>query len=364
MPLGFWEAVFLIVGTQIGAGVLSLPQAFASLGSFWTTVILLLSYIFSLVTALLVLEALKLTDPRAHLFSLSKQLLGAFGVLLVLSIIFASYGALTAYIAGLSSTVAKVIPLEKDILAFVIWFSLSVLVYMGLKISGRAEQWMGTLLLLLFLLIILATLPHSSIYPGKLSPWAAGAFQVAMFAFFAHTVVPEVYKGLGSFWKAFKAIIVGFTITALIYIAFTLSVAGALGGEISEDVATNALASILPPLFLPFLLLLPILTMTTSFIGVGTGQKDMLKEIFGDLGPIIALLPPIIVYYAIPSFFENIFLASFGLMVAGGILPPLLTLAARRKTGKKILPVSDGYILLVLVIMCGIFIFNVLQGWV
>ncbi len=340
---------------------MGLPAAIDGLGFLWGTVTLVLGYIFSLFTALFVLEALRLTNPKAHFFKLSKELLGPASVVLVLSIVLASYGALTAYISGIAATLSPVLGVDESILAFVVWLTLSILVYGGLKLSGRAEQWLGVFMLLLFGPIIVLCIPHIQYFRGTLTQRFFPALQIALFAFFAHTIIPEVYRGLGSFGKALKAIFTAFTITGIIYISFALAVLGVLGPE-AEEVATEGLARILDPIFVPFLILFPLLTMTTSFIGVGTGQKDMLSEICGDFGPILALVPPIVVYFLYPGFLSNIFIASFGLVIAGGILPPLLLVSARIRTKSQILPVSNLFALLLLVVMAGLFVANLLFG--
>ncbi|SQI80811.1 tyrosine-specific transporter [Klebsiella oxytoca] len=99
--LSFIEGVSMIVGTNIGAGVLSIAYASSKAGFlpllFWLIVVGSLTTI----TMLYVAESTLRTRKHLQLSGLSQRYVGRFGALMMfLSVCVNSVGALTAYMTG------------------------------------------------------------------------------------------------------------------------------------------------------------------------------------------------------------------------------------------------------------------------
>ncbi len=99
--LSFVEGVSMIVGTNIGAGVLSIAYASSKAGFlpllFWLVVVGSLTT----VTMLYVAESTLRTRKHLQLSGLSHRYVGRFGALMMfLSVCVNSIGALTAYMTG------------------------------------------------------------------------------------------------------------------------------------------------------------------------------------------------------------------------------------------------------------------------
>lgn len=100
-PLGSLETIAIIIGTNIGAGVLSMAYAARKVGYVPLLVCLALTCLFCIVTMLYVTEACLRTRGNNQLSGLSRRYLGPLGGWLIFIAVAAnSYGALVAYMTG------------------------------------------------------------------------------------------------------------------------------------------------------------------------------------------------------------------------------------------------------------------------
>ncbi len=323
-----WRATALVVGTQIGAGVLGLPYAIKGLGPFLGALAIVLGAFLSLATALLVIEALAVSGPRHHYFSLVKERFGEkIGYAAVVLFLLSAMGALTAYTAGIGEVIADVLPVDARYTSIVAWALLSIVVFLGLRTSSRVELVLSSLMVLLFLGVVAYYLPMASFEEAEFVPDIplsvfVTAVVVSIFAFFSHIVIPDVVRIAGSPADATEALWRAYIVTSSIYIAFALTVVGVLGEE-TPEIAIIALDELYP-----WVNLIPILTMATSFIGVGTGAMDMLKEIVGKrvLSWLFVVIPPLLFFLSGSTFFNAILTSSIPMLIIGGLIPPLLVL--------------------------------------
>lgn len=336
----------LIVGTQIGAGILGLPKVLAPLGFFWGPVVLFITALLLAMTAVMLVEAIYLTNPRYHYFDLASHYLGRLGAVLVLTVLYAGYGALVAYISGLGQVLSSFAGGNPVFWAFLAWTVLSALVFIGLRLSGPAEESLTVLMVLLVVTIFLWALPEMKPFTARFDFSAfAVALGVSVFAFAGHTVIPEVVQGVRNMNRTILAILFSFSLVFIVYALFSLSIMGVAGSEVT-DIGTQVLVGNLGSDLSFIALLLPLLTITTSFIGVGIAQRDILKEIVRNrfLAWLLAVVPPLLVYLSgYGAFVSMIWLASFGIIVACGILPPLLLLCARKERRRSLTPIPDWF---------------------
>ncbi|ANF23329.1 amino acid permease [Thermococcus piezophilus] len=328
------EASAILIGTQIGAGVLGLPYALKDVGFAGIAIIAAVG-VLTLLTALLVLEMA--VQRGGTLTSLARETLGkAGGWLMLASMSVLSYGALIAYISGSGDILSSLFGINKTICAVAFWLVMSAIVLMGLKASGEAELMLNFLLLGALALAVILMLPKVNVEnmaTVDVSAAVAG-IGVAIFAYVSHMVVPEMYKGLGSAEETKKAVLVGYLVPMAFYALFVLAFVGALGGN-TPQLATSALEDYYGSLGKVLGLILPLAAISTSYIGIGFAQMDNLREAFKldkRSAWLLTVVPPLLIYFAgLKSFVSALWLAgTFGGLLYAGILPVGMYL----KTGK------------------------------
>ncbi len=332
----YWKAVALVVGTQIGAGVLGLPYAIKGLGFFWGSVSILLAGFLMMLTALFLVEALYRTNPNYHLFELVEHHFGRTGgIVFMFLIVLAVYGALTAYLSGMSESLNRLLGLDTLWTGILLWAVLSYAVVRGLRFSSAVESAAVTLLLILFGVVLLWSIPYITPYHIPLTEAQLDAFftafTVSVFAFFAHLIIPEVVKIVRSKETAARVIYHSFIITSLVYVLFSLSVIGVLADS-TPEISIFGLVDVFGAVFSPIAYLIPLFTMFTSFLGVALGTTDMLREFLRKrvISASIVLVPPLVAFLLGYRFFGSIVFGSLGLILAGGVVPSLLLIKLKR----------------------------------
>jgi len=363
--LTFWEAVFLIVGTQIGAGILGLPKVVAPLGTFWGSAAIVLAGLLSMLTAIFLLEALYKVNPRYHIYDLSAHFFGKWGIILTLAILYSGYGALVAYVGGVAQIIHTMLGISPQIAGFVFWLLASVVVIAGLKITGAAEETLDIIMFILIATAVVWALPHASTYtrPFNISLFSV-AFSVAVFAFFAHVVLPEITREFRNRYEAAAIVTTAFTITTIVYLLFALTIAGVTKDQ-TTDIGTEGLISVLGGYFGIVAYLLPLLTITTSFIGIGLAQSHILREMVKNKGLsyALALLPPLLLFaLGLRAFVQTIFFSSLGLLLAGGVLPPIMFILSRRH-GKPLYAIDTRLAYFVLGFFVFILVYSALNAF-
>jgi|GEM_PF-6233732 len=160
------------------------------------------------------------------------------------------------------------------------WALVSLAALFGLRSSGGLESLMAFIIVLLVLTIFVWSLPRSHPYLGTFDLSAfVTAFSVAIFAFYGHSIIPEIVRGVRNMGKTSWAIIAAFSTVFLLYTIFSYALMGVLGENMPE-IGTLGLSKLLDPdiAFIGFLF--PLLTIFTSFLAGSVAQTDILNEIF------------------------------------------------------------------------------------
>jgi amino acid permease len=99
------EAVFLITGVTIGAGILGLPYAIAQVGLGIGLIYIVALGVVMLLLNLMIGEVVAETKKPLQIAGLAEVYIGRWaGYLLVITTIIGSYGALVAYVVGEGET--------------------------------------------------------------------------------------------------------------------------------------------------------------------------------------------------------------------------------------------------------------------
>lgn len=334
------EALAILVGTQIGAGVLGLPYAASKVGLIPALGVLIGVMFLMLWTAMIVLR-FSAEMGGAQMSTAAQRILGrAGGWLMYLSISLMSFGAVLAYIVGMGNVISSLFGVSDTVGAAVFWVLASIVVYKGLEASGKTELAMSFVMLFLFIAVTAMILPHAELEKGlyvDLSGlWSITG--VAIFALGCHTVIPDVYKGLGSYEETKKVVVWAFIIPTVIYAIFMATFLLVFGRD-TPQMATQGLELLYGKLGWLIGNLIPLLAITTSYIGIALAQQSNNEEFVKLKRPVawaLTVIPPAIVYFAgVRNFADVLALAGdTGDMIAFIVLPILMWLAYRIKHRK------------------------------
>ena len=162
--LGRMETIGIIIGTNIGAGVLSMAFAARKVGYAPLLVCLAITCLFCIITMLYVAEACLRTCENKQLSGLSRKYLGAFGGWLIFIAVAAnSYGALVAYMTGSGNILTDFFSrfgLSRQMGSLLFFIPSALVLYLGLKALGVAEKLISVGMVMIVCLLIGATVVH------------------------------------------------------------------------------------------------------------------------------------------------------------------------------------------------------------
>jgi amino acid permease len=272
-------ATCTLMGTIIGAGVLGIPYVVAKsgflLGLLWTIGLGLAFLLLNLFVGEVVLR----TKAVHQLAGYAEKYLGKWGKLAMsFAVIFGTYGALIAYLIGEGATLYTLFGWGSPLLFSLLFFSVGFLiVYMGMKATGKAELILVSLLFLIVILLGAFSVNQINIEHYTLTDWSFAflPYGVILFAYMGFAAIPEMSEEFGKDKKQMKkAILIGSIIPIVIYVLFATVVVGLVGVENfnllqpNERIATIALSLYSHPVMGVLANILAILTMFTSFLAL------------------------------------------------------------------------------------------------
>ena len=336
------EAIALLTGTIVGAGVLGIPFVIAKSG-FLTGLldIVLLGFAILLIN-LSIGEVILRTRSFHQLTGYADKYLGEKGkIALTISMVVGIYGALIAYIIGVGEALAVIFN-SSNVLMFSLLFFVfvAVLVYLGLKSIAKSELFLSSLVVTLILVI-----SYICIFSGKMDIMRLADFNlskifipygVILFAFIGAAAIPEM-RGLLEHRKKDlkKAIIIGSLIPLFLYAIFAFAVVSVFGKNVTE-VATVGLGLEFGHLVVVLANLFAVFAMTTSFLALGLALKQMYHYDYGlnrKLSWSLACGVPLILFFLGFKSFVNV-IGITGIFAGGleGILIVLMLWSAKQKS--------------------------------
>ena len=299
----FLQATAVLVGAMVGVGIFGIPFAFAKagfwLGMAWLVVLAVVTAVFIAVYARLV-EA----TPGLHqVTGYATMWLGAWGRrVATLAQLVGSYGALLAYmiIAGgfLHNVLSQVIAITPT------WYALGFVMFWSLAIVGSVRSIAAFELVLVSLYtivifgIFIVGFEHVSL--SQLTPvtwefWHL-PYGVLMFAFSGIAAVPIQYSILRARPHLMsRSISIAVGLVALLYALFAFTVVG-ISGDITSPEAFSGLYEALGPSVVMVGSLLGILTISTSFVMLGTALFETFSLDYRIARPVawaLTIAPPI-----------------------------------------------------------------------
>ena len=353
-----FEAIATLTGTIIGAGVLAIPYAFMKAGFLTGLLSLIILSIAVLFLYLYMGEIVLRTNGKMQLAGYAEKYLGKNGRrLMSFTMIFGIYGALIAYIIGVGRSLNSLFhfpPLEifgafvpPDIISSILFFIFgATIVYFGLELIRKSELLMGTIVILIILVI--CGLSFLRIDFSNLSSFNISnvflPYGVVLFALAGAVAIPEMEEELVKHRnKLKKAIIIGALIPIILYFLFALTVVGNCGKSTGE-IATSCLIDKYGLLMAILGNLFPIFAMSTSFLTLGLGLKEMFNydyHVNNLTSWFLTSMIPLILFFWIyffvrqEIFFKTINLAGGIAMTLEGILIVLMFHRAKKHGDRK-----------------------------
>ncbi len=331
----FLEAVFILVGVTIGAGILGIPYVVSKAGLLIGIIEIIVIGLAILLLNLYIGEIALRTNGRHQLVGYAERYLGEWGRrAFTATMCFAIYGALTAYILGVGKATGAILGGSAIINSLIFFVLMTIFLYYGLDIIKGYELLFGSLMLGVILIIILLALPSFSISNLSLDNNPLMLFVpygVIFFAFIGSPAIAEAKEILNKQrFSLKKAIIIGTLIPFFVYLVFTLVVIGITGTETSE-VATIALGSKIGFWSIILSNIFAILSMTTGYLALGLALNWVFEYDYGIKKNTAFLLTSVIpLVIAISGAAGFIDVLNFTGAIAGGLEGILIILILRR----------------------------------
>lgn len=347
--LTLYEAVAIIVGANIGSGILGL--AYSSRLAGWPILLLWLvvAGVFTTFSMLYVAESALRTKTPMQLPGLAERYVGKAGaILMFISVCANSIGCMIAYTTGSGSILCTLLGLPNWAGSLLFTVPCVLVVWFGLKATGLWEKFISTGMVALLVVIIAASFlsGKADVSRAMYSNWtyAVPLLSSAIFCYIAQYAVPELARGMRHTPKKLPiAIMTGMFITGVLLALVPLAVLALTGAKDVTQVATLAWGQALGTWALFTANIFALCAMMTSYWAVGgamlTNIVDMfkLKDERETKTRVIAIactvLPPFILAYAgLVSFVDAIgWAGTFGGVIMS--IVPVMMLNKARKTG-------------------------------
>ena len=346
--LTLYEAVAIIVGANVGSGILGL--AYSSRLAGWPILVLWLAVagLFTTFSMLYVAESALRTKKPLQLPGLAEKYVGKVGsVLIFISVCANSIGCMVAYTTGSGNILCTLLGLPNWAGSLLFTVPCVLVVWFGLKATGLWEKFMSTGMVVLLGIIVIASFlsGKADVSRAVYANWtyAVPLLSSAIFCYIAQYAVPELARGMRHTPKKLPvAIILGMFITGVLLAVVPLAVLSLTGAEEVTQVATLAWGQALGTWALYTANIFALCAMMTSYWAVGgsmlTNIVDMfkLKDEKDTKTRLIAIactvLPPFILAYAgLVSFVDAIGWAGTFAGVIMSIVPVLMLNNARKK---------------------------------
>ncbi len=370
--LSSWEAISLMVGAGVGAGIMAVPWLTERVGLVALAVILPIAWAASAVVHLMLAEVLFRTGRDLQVVELMRLYVlgGRWGrpllwtVFALLSLAFLAN--LAAYVSGAGEIVADLTGVDGRLAELAVYVVSAGVVFFGLPAVGIAERF-GALALIGLLATISVSAAGIPLEPalgpsGTATEWLA-LYGMVMYAYWTFYSVPQVVAGMGPDRRgAVRAVLVGLAINGVLT-AVVAVVALGVSLEVTElaiiGIADRirSWAGVLGSLFI-------VAAFVTSYWSVSLALADILRERTG-IGVrtawLLATLPSLLVLWlGAWQFLGWLRLAGGATAIVVALITVPMYLAARRtgpvrdpawSLGAWASPVVLGMVLLALVAM-------------
>ncbi|HAF87515.1 MAG: tryptophan/tyrosine permease [Legionellaceae bacterium] len=377
--------VLLIVGTSIGAGMLALPIANASVGFWVSSIYLLLCWAVMTCGAFFILEANLYLPPKHHMVSMANATLGRYGLIIAwLCYLTLLYTLLAAYISGGADILAQicypVVQLADWQASILFTVGLGLIVTKGITWVDIVNRGLMFGKLLIFAVLIMMFLPIIKTQYLHYQPdiYLNSHIMVLVTSFGFAIIVPNLRDYFNDNLDQLKKVIwIGSLVPLLCYLIWNASIMGVLPPKGTQGLttlmhqshATSTLADFLTArihsdliaaLFAGF----SAICMLTAFLSVSLCLMSFLADGLNNcqktfahswLLCILTFLPPLfIVLYYPNAYLSALDYAGVICIILLLILPVTMTWFGRKRFHRFIYTVPGGKLTQVLAFICAI----------
>ncbi len=300
MKTKLFGGVLLIIGTSVGGGMLALPVATAAGGFFHSTLLLLGAWFVMTWGALLLVEVNLWFPEGSNLISMARGTLGRAGELITwLAYLFLFYSLIAAYLAG-GSDLLHTFLLRMHIdtstwlssLLFILVFG--TMVSQGVSVVDWSNRFLMSTKLIVYFFLVSLIMPHIEYkrLEGGNYNLLASALVVVITSFGYGSIIPTLRSYFKSDAKSLKkAILIGSSISLLIYLIWNAAIQGNLnaegiGGLVGMAHSGHAAGELTEALSIQlhnhwislFVYAFSSICVVTSFLGVSLGLVDFLSD--------------------------------------------------------------------------------------
>jgi len=327
------EAIFMITGMTIGAGVLGLPYVVSKVGLLIGLPMILVLGLTMLLLNLIIGDIAVRTKENLQLPGFAGRYLGPWAKgLLSIVMILTGLGSLLAYLVGEGQALSALFGGPPLWWSIFFWSIGSFLVWLGLRAVKRAEKYLSLAVMIIILglsIFLLTKFQAVNFWHVELANFFL-PFGVILFALNAAPAIAEAHALLPGSQRHFRtAIIIGTLVPMVLYLLFALAMVS-FSGTGTAEVATLGLSG-LGPLVAAAANLFAILAMGACFLGMGTAVKQTLVwdyKISRSVAVLaVTMIPLLLFLFGFKSFVEILDVIG-GLFI--GIEAVLLTLIAFR----------------------------------
>ena len=244
--LTLYEAVAIIVGANIGSGILGL--AYSSRLAGWPILVLwlIVAGVFTTFSMLYVAETALRTKKPLQLPGLAQKYVGKSGsVLIFISVCANSIGCMVAYTTGSGNILCELFNLPNWAGSLIFTVPCVLVVWLGLKATGLWEKFVSSGMVVLLGVIIVASFLSGKADPSRVMygnwTYAVPLLSSAIFCYIAQYAVPELARGMRHTPKKLPvAITIGMFVTGLLLAVVPFAVLSLTGAENVTQVATLA----------------------------------------------------------------------------------------------------------------------------
>lgn len=335
----FFNALAMLVGTIIGAGIFSLPYTAAKTGFFPVVIYLIILTAVVTLMHLLYGEVILRTRGEHRLVGYAKIYLGIWGKrFATLSVILGTYAGLLIYIIlcgdflfALFGDIFGGSPYFYSVVSFLVS---SIFIIAGLKMVSWFESLLSFLLLVAIFVFLgkgFSLMDQSNFTP--VFNWAEFflPYGVLLFALTGSSVIPELAAVLDDDERRLKkTIIIGTFIPSVVYFLFIMIIFGITGANTTPNAFTG-LVDVYGNGFMKIGALIGFLAVITSLLAFGINLKKTFQYDYK-----LSKMPSVLLTLAVPflifltGFNDLIRVIGFSGAVMGGIDSILIILMYRK----------------------------------
>lgn len=358
--------------------MIGLPVRSALAGFMPSTVAMILCYLFTTFTGLLLVEATLWFDAKVNLPTIVESTLGKKSKFVTLCLFLALfYSLFVAYLDGGGIIFAEVFSaivgysVPKTIGVVFCAVLVAAITYVGAHLANRLNQYLLLGLITSYALLMIIGLLHTSV-PGTPALSVKNTINVIpmmLICFGYQNLVPSVTHYLQKNVKQIRcAIIIGNFLPLLVYVLWNYVILGILPADVAihenTEIITQLLQNTVPIISIVVLVKsFTLFAMMTSFIPNAMSLVDFIKDathkisnvkLKNDLVYIGIIFVPALAFTII---YQNLFLTmldfagGFVDVVLFGILPALVVLVGRKTISERPYQVFGGKITPMLIIL-------------